>query len=98
MRSLPVIILLSFTILGCDGGDSGEFGYGTSGGSGDVVNFSFDCNSPEVICDGAEIVNRHYHNTYEINCASELIRGRCAVDERHWNRLRMVRIYGRIKT
>ena len=67
---MAIILLLSFSIYGCDDGNIGEFDAGTSGGSGDIVFFSFDCDSPEVYCPGAEKVGRQFgSNSYENKCA-----------------------------
>jgi hypothetical protein len=54
MRSRVNISLLSLLVLGCDPGGGMETGYGSAGGSGDLVEFSFACDSSDVACPGAE--------------------------------------------
>ena len=69
MRYLLLATLTLFLSCGCDGGDTGEFAPGSKGGSGDLVEFNFECNSQEVGCPGAARADRRFHDTYEIKCA-----------------------------
>ena len=65
MRSLLFALLCLFLISGC-----GDDGGGNSGGSGDIVNFSFDCDSPAVDCPGAKVRGRSWGDgVKETKCA-----------------------------
>ena len=60
---LAVLGLLLMTSCGDDGG-------GDSGGSGDLVTFSFDCDSPAVDCPGAEVTGSSWGDgVKETKCA-----------------------------
>ena len=68
MRSPTIMLPLSFVIFSCSGGGEEEFG--SSGGSGDMVSFSFDCDSLDVDCPGAQkISNPLPINGREVKCA-----------------------------
>ena len=74
MRSLILLLILSFIAFGCGGGEEDEFA--TGGGSGDVVLFNFDCDSPDVDCPGAAKDGDSWGDgVFEIKCA-----WRCALN------------------
>ena len=69
MRSLPIILLAAFNIFSCSSGNE-DFDPWTSGGSGDIVAFNFDCDSSDVDCPGAEKARERWGDgVHEVTCA-----------------------------
>lgn len=69
-KRLLLACLCLLLIFGCDGGSSEDNDFGTGGGSGEVVNFSYDCDSPDVHCPGAaKARDRWGDGVHEVKCA-----------------------------